>query len=147
MCHCTQRGDEKILLPLLDESDKFIAGAALAALCNSFGQRDVLLNRIIGFIRTEVVSSYDDNELEFQAILELADLAKNNKEMAQVLCKLAKERHSIGENVHSSNTVFLWERLADVAGVKMSTDESNELFYNPDSLRSKEIKSRLYDNI
>jgi hypothetical protein len=143
LCHLDDWDWESILLPLLDSHDLDVAGTALSALCDHYGQREKLTNQIVKYASTYLFDDLD-NELQFIAILQLEELAKNDKCLLKSLKEIAEFYSNLTNN---SNAMLInaavWESLARLGGLKLSGREKKELVENSFSTESEMIRNRI----
>jgi hypothetical protein len=151
--HVAEEGDEKYLLPLLDCDDKIIAGCALDILYTEFHLYSLLKNKILQYAST--YPEIDDDgteELQCNALFCLQDMASNDMEMFNQLVEIAENYKWIQNTSEvyvgaANNNVSAWEFVAKLVDVKITSTESEELYWNIHSETSELIRNKIREGI
>jgi len=136
-----KQGDDKLLIPLLEHKDPMVAAASLYALTHIYGKvsdyRDLIMKLARGDSR-----DYMEMPLQSEAIEDLAELAKDDKEALFILWKIA-ESSSTSECPRSR----AWLCLARLAGEEWSLREYDKyaeiMIGDPESQEAEQIRQRV----
>jgi len=137
-----KRGDEVLLVPLLEHHDAMVAAAALYALTHIYGNpenyRDLIMKLSQGDPR-----DYVEMPLQSEALEDLAELASHgDQEALELLWKVAE---SPSTNVSAELTA--WSCLARLAGEEWSLREFDKyaeiMIGDPESQEAEQIRQRV----
>ena len=145
--HVSEKGDEKYLIPLLDCDNKKIAGVTLSTLYTNFHLGEQLKDRIVCFA-SHYLKEDEDNDLQTNAIIALADMSLTDTTMLKKLIEIGEKYFEIVPETNAACTnALVWKLLANHTGKKIDGEAINELVWNTHSERSEEIRCQIRKNI
>lgn len=140
--HNSEYGDEELLYPLLEHEDNWVAAGALYGLFEVYGCRKELRDLVLRLADGDP-RDVGDNQLQFTALLLLADLAQRGDQQAYEKLWAVAENPAVNEFGREQ----AWYRLAALHGIDWQEGWTEEMVLRPLSEVTEQIRQQIRQEI